>query len=303
MQTFFSAFTEPVQSLVFSLLLVAVYILLYLLLLALVPNETVLIEQLFILLFIVVFAQNVVDAFVVLYELIEVLQNFFIAILPIMSFMLLTIQTVFTAIAWNPIIILFVQVILFVSTKVLIPALALALVFDVCTRIYPLISFTKAAELIRSSILSIMIASVVALTSILTFSGLAFIQLNDALKSPIKKLIEQNIPLIGGLIVEGLSFFQKTQSTVSTFLGLSFLTIIWGAAFYPAIVLLLHALLFKTIGAMIEPFTNMRMSGLFDDVGKTLFVLCAVAFLLGFAIMFIVLLFIFFMQMSLGGRT
>lgn len=303
MQTFFSAFTEPLQSLIFSLLLVAVYILMYLLLLALIPNETVLIEQLFILLFIVVFAQNVVDAFVVLYELIEVLQNFFIAILPIMSFMLLTIQTVFTAVAWNPIIILFVQVILFVSTKVLIPALALALVFDVCTKIYPLISFTKAAELIRSSILSVMIASVVALTSILTFSGLAFIQLNDVLKSPIKKLIEQNIPLIGSLIVEGLSFFQKTQSTVSTFLGLSFLTIIWGAAFYPAVVLLLHALLFKTIGAIIEPLTNMRMSGLFDDVGKTLFVLCAVAFLLGFAIMFIVLLFIFFMQMSLGGKT
>ena len=250
-----------------------------------------------------VFAQNVVDAFVVLYELIEVLQNFFLAILPIMTFMLLTIQTVFTAVAWNPIILLFVQVILFVSTKVLIPALVLALVFDVCTRIYPAISFTKAAELIRSSILSIMIASVVALTSILTFSGLAFIQLNDALKSPIKKLIEQNIPLIGSLIVEGLSFFQKTQSTVSTFLGLSFLTIIWGAAFYPAIVLLLHALLFKLIGAIIEPFTNMRISGLFDDVGKTLFVLCAVAFLLGFAIMFIVLLFIFFTQMSMGGKT
>ncbi|WP_440496169.1 stage III sporulation protein AE [Solibacillus silvestris] len=303
METFFSIFTEPFQSLLFSIVLVAVYVLLYLLLLALVPSETAIIEQLFIILFIVVFAQNVVDAFVVLYELIALLQNFFLAILPIMTFMLLTIQTVFTAIAWNPIIILFIQIILFVSTKALIPGLVLALLFDICTKIYPAISFTKAAELIRSSILSIMIASVVALTSILTLSGIAFIQLNDALKSPIKKLIEQNIPLIGNLIVEGLSFFQKTQSTVSTFVGLSFLTIIWGAAFYPAIILMLHALLFKTIGAIIEPFTNMRMSSLFDDVGKSLFVLCAVAFLLGFAIMFIVLLFIFFMQMSTGGKT
>ena len=204
METFFSIFTEPFQSLLFSLLLVAIYILLYLLLIALVPSEAVLIEQLFILLFIVVFAQNVVDAFVVLYELIALLQNFFMAILPIMTFMLLTIQTVFTAIAWNPIIIIFVQIILFVSTNILIPALVLALVFDVCTKIYPAISFNKAADLIRSSILSVMIASVVALTSILTLSGIAFIQLNDALKSPIKKLIEQNIPLIGSLIVEGL---------------------------------------------------------------------------------------------------
>ena len=133
--------------------------------------------------------------------------------------------------------------------------------------------------------------------------GVALIQLNDAVKSPIKKLIEQNIPLVGGLIVEGLSFFQKTQSTVSSFVGLSFLTIVWSAAFYPAMVLLLHALLFKVMGAFVEPFSNMRISGLFDDVGKTLFVLCAVALLLGFAIIFIVLLCVVLMQMSMGGTS
>ena len=303
MEFFLSMFRDPIQSIVVSLLFIAFYILFYLLLLALVPHQSAIIEQLFIVIFIVLFAEKVVDAFVVLEELIGILQNFFLAMVPIVTLMLLTVQTVFTAVAWNPIILVIIQLLLFICTKLLIPTLILALFFDVCTRIYPAISFSKAAELLRSSVLSVILASVLALTSILTFTGVALIQLNDAVKSPIKKLIEQNIPLVGGLIVEGLSFFQKTQSTVSSFVGLSFLTIVWSAAFYPAMVLLLHALLFKVMGAFAEPFSNMRISGLFDDVGKTLFVLCAVALLLGFAIIFIVLLCVVLMQMSMGGTS
>ncbi|MEK4628270.1 MAG: stage III sporulation protein AE [Solibacillus sp.] len=301
MDFFLSMFSQPIDSLITSIIYAALYVLLYLLLLALIPQQSVLIEQLFILLFIVIFSEKVVDAFVVLTELILVMQNFFIAIIPVLTTMLIAVQSVFSVIAWNPIIIFLIQVILFVCTKLLIPTLILALILDVCTKIYPAISFSKAADLIRSSVLSVIIASVLGLTSILTFSGVAFFQLNDAVKSPIKKLIEQNIPLIGNLIVEGLSFFQKTQSTVSTFIGLSFLVIVWSAAFYPSVVLLLHALLFRVIGAMMEPFSNNRISSLFDDVGKTLFVLCAVALLLGFSIIFIVLLCVVLMQLSMGG--
>lgn len=301
MTLFLSMFSSPLSSLLTSILYAALYIGFYLLLLALLPHQTALIEQIFVFMFIVLFAEKVVDAFVVLYELINVLQQFFIAMLPIVSTLLLAVQTIFAVIAWNPIIIFIVQALLFMSTKIFIPTLVVAMFLDVCSKIYPAISFSKAAELLRTSVLSVILASVLMLTSILSFSGVAFFQLNDAVKSPIKKLIEQNIPLIGGLIVEGLSFFQKTQTTVSTFVGLGFLSIVFSAAFYPAIVLLLHALLFKVLGALVEPFTNSRLSSLFDDVGKTLFVLCAVALLLGFSIVFIVLLCVVLTQFSLGG--
>ncbi|AWE07936.1 stage III sporulation protein AE [Lysinibacillus sp. 2017] len=303
MDVFLSMFSEPINSLVTSFLYAALYILFYLLLIALIPQQSMIIEQLFIYIFIVIFAQKVIDAFVVLYELIQVLQHFYIAVIPVITLLLIAIQNIFTILAWNPIIIFLIQAILFISTKLLIPTLLCALFLDVCTKIYPAISFSKAAELLRTSVLSIILAAVIALTSILTFSGVAFFQLNEAVKSPIKKLIESNIPLIGNLIVEGLSFFQKTQSTVSSVVGLGFLTVVWTAAFYPAIVLLLHALLFKVIGAFVEPFSNTRMSSLFDDVGKTLLVLCAVALLLGFSIVFIVLLCIVFTQLSLGGSS
>ncbi|MEK4700302.1 stage III sporulation protein AE [Solibacillus sp. FSL R7-0668] len=303
MEDFLGLFATPLQSILSILLLSLLYVGVYLVFVALLPNEIVMIEQLFVLLFIVSFGQQVIDAFVVLYELISVLQSFFVAVIPILSMMLLTMQSVFTLLTWNPIVIFIIQFLLFVSTKLLIPSLIIALLLDISTKIFPTISFAKAADLIRSSVLSFIIAAIVALTSILTFSGAALIQINDAVKSPIKKLIEQNIPLIGNLIVEGLSFFQKSQSMVSSFIGVSFLAVVFSAAFAPAMMLLGHALTFKVIGAVIEPFTNTRMSALFDDVGKTLFVACAVSGLLGFAIVFIVLLCIFFAQMSVGGST
>lgn len=303
MDILYSMFSEPIQSIVSSIVIVAIYLLLYLLLIAVLPKETSLIEQLFVFVFIVTFAHQVVEAFVILFEIIRVLQSFFIALIPVLSLMLLAVQSVFSIIAWNPIVILIIQVLLYISTKLLIPTLIIAMLLDLSTKIFPAISFSKAADLLRTSVLSLIIASVVGLTSILTFSGAAFIQLNDAVKSPIKKLIEQNIPLVGGLVVEGLSFFQKSQTTVSTFVGITFLMLVFGAAFYPAIVLLLHAILFKVIGAIVEPFTNARISGLFDDVGKTLFVLCAIGGLLGFTIVFIVLLCIIMLQLSMGGSV
>ena len=178
MNLFLSMFSSPLSSLLTSILFAALYIGFYLLLLALLPHQTALIEQLFVFMFIALYAEKVVDAFVVLYELIYVLQQFFIAMLPIITTLLLAVQTIFAAVAWNPIIVFVVQALLFLSTKIFIPTLILALFLDVCTKIYPAISFSKAAELMRSSVLSIILASVLMLTSILSFSGVAFFRLN-----------------------------------------------------------------------------------------------------------------------------
>ncbi|MEK4229905.1 stage III sporulation protein AE [Solibacillus sp. FSL H8-0538] len=293
-------FAAPLSSALFAIVLAVLYVLLFLILQAFLPDEQKLLEQLFILIFIATFAERIVEAFVVMGQLITVLQGFFAALMPILSTMLLAVQAVFSLLAWNPIVLSVMQLLLFICTKVLIPALLIALFLDGATRILPAISFSKASDLLRASVLSMVIASVLALTAILSFSGIAFFQLNDAIKSPIKKLIEQNIPLIGGLIVEGFSLFNKYQSTATTIFGLSFLSAVWAAAFYPAGTLLIHALTFKLLGALTEPFTNGRISGLFDDVGKTLFVLCAIGFLLGFAIVFIVLICVIIIQLGVG---
>lgn len=297
-----SIFLAPLRASFLLMVIVCFYIGLYLLLLAMLPEEEPLLEQIFLLLLIITMAGQVLDAFVVMRELLVLFQQFFLLLMPILSMMLLSVQAVFTLIAWNPILLVFIQFLLFISHKVVLPALVCSIVLDCCTRLLPAMSFAKASDLIRQSVLSVMVASIFTLTAALSFTGAAFFQLNEAVKSPIKKLIEQNIPLIGSLVVEGFSLFQKSQSAVFSFAGFAFLVVVWSVAFYPAITLLLHALTFKLLGAITEPLTNGRISGLFDDIGKTLFVLCALAFLLGFVIIFIVILCVVILQFGAGKR-
>lgn len=57
---------------------------------------------------------------------------------------------------------------------------------------------------------------------------------------------------------------------------------------------------FKLLAAVIEPFTGSTISGLLDDVGKSLLLLCAVAILLGIAFVFIWLILIVIMQLGVG---
>lgn len=48
---------------------------------------------------------------------------------------------------------------------------------------------------------------------------------------------------------------------------------------------------------MIEPFADEDIAGILDDIGKTLFVLCAVSFLISFAFIYTSLLSIVFIKL------
>ena len=145
-------------------------------------------------------------------------------------------------------------------------------------------------------------ASILLLSSVLTFSSVAFFSIQDTLANPLKKVIEQNVPIIGSLLVEGMSLLKKFQSTATTVTGLTTITALLILSFYPAITLLIKAFTFKLAGALAEPFVNSRVSSVLDDIGNTLFMLCAIALLL--AIGFIVIWLILFFIVQIGtGRS
>ena len=125
------------------------YILLYLLLLALVPNETVISNNYFFY-YLLSYLRKCRDAFVVLYELIEVLQilyvfaNYVIHVIDDSNGIYHRMESHHHSIRSSDFI---------CEHKVLILALALALVFDVCTRIYHQSPY-KSCRTYCSSILS-----------------------------------------------------------------------------------------------------------------------------------------------------
>ena len=259
-------------------------------------------STLFIFLILIIVGQQVFDAFVLMKELSSIISAFFLAFIPLVSTVLVIMQSLISLVAWSPAVIFVLQLLVYCCDKLLIPSLFTALIFDICSRLYSQVTFLKVAELIRKTVFSIIAASILLLSSILTFSSVAFFSIQDTLANPLKKVIEQNVPIIGSLLVEGMSLLKKFQSTATTVTGFTTITALLILSFYPAVTLLIKAFTFKLAGAIAEPFVNGRISSVLDDIGNTLFMLCAISLLL--AIGFIVIWLILFFIVQIGtGRS
>ncbi|RHW38477.1 stage III sporulation protein AE [Lysinibacillus yapensis] len=300
MNEILSIFMDPLKVAGRSILLILTYTILFLMVEAFVPKFKKWADALFIIILVLTLGQTVMEAFELMGNLVNIASDFFLAITPILTSLLVVLNAVFSFIAWSPVILFIFEMLIILCKKILIPAITVALILDFCTRFIQDISFSKAADLIRGSVMALITASLIAMVTVLSFTGVAFFTIDQAIASPVKKVIEQTVPIVGHLIVEGFTIFHKYQSTATTVIGFSTMTAFWGASFYPAGRLLIHALTFKFIAAVVEPFTGSTVSGLLDDVGKSLLLLCAVAILLGIAFVFIWLILMVILQLGVG---
>ena len=300
MNEILSIFIDPLKNAGQSIILVLIYAILFLIIESFVPKFKKWGDTLFIVVLVLTLGQTVLDAFSIMVDIVNIASDFFLALTPILTSLLVVLNAVFSFIAWSPIILIVFEVLILICKNVLIPAITVALILDFCTRFMQEISFSKASDLIRSTVMTLITASLIAMVTILSFTGVAFFTIDQAIASPIKKVIEQTVPIVGSLIVEGFSIFQKYQSTATTVVGFGAMAAFWAAALYPAGRLLIHALTFKFLAAVVEPFSGGTISGLLDDVGKSLLLLCAVAILLGISFVFIWLILMIIMQLGVG---
>ncbi|RUL56938.1 MULTISPECIES: stage III sporulation protein AE [Lysinibacillus] len=300
MNEILNIFIDPLKLAGQSIILIMTYTIVFLILEAFVPAFKKWGDTLFVIVLVLTLGQTVMDAFSLMSQLVNIASDFFLAVTPILTSLLVVLNAVFSFIAWSPIVLFIFEMLMLLCKKILIPAVTVALVLDFCTRFIQDLSFSKASDLIRGTVMTLITASLLGMVTVLSFTGVAFFTIDQAIASPVKKVIEQTIPIVGSLIVEGFSIFHKYQSTATTIAGFSAMTAFWVAAFFPAGKLLIHALTFKFLAAIVEPFTGGTVSGLLDDVGKSLLLLCAVAILLGIAFVFIWLILMVIMQLGVG---
>lgn len=300
MDEILNIFIDPLRIAGRSIILIVTYTILFLILEAFVPQFKKWGDTLFVIVLVLTLGHTVMDAFSLMADIVNIAADFFLALTPILMSLLVVLNTVFSFIAWSPVIIAIFEFLIMLCKKVLIPGIIIAMILDFCTRFIQEMSFSKASDLIRGTVMTLITATLLLLVAFLSFTGVAFFTVDKAIASPVKKVIEQTIPIVGSLIVEGFSIFQKYQSTATTIAGFSAMTAFWLAAFYPAGKLLIHAMTFKILAAIVEPFSGGTISGLLDDVGKSLLVLCATAILLGIAFVLIWLILMIILQLGVG---
>ncbi len=210
----------------------------------------------------------------------------FISIYPILTASMIAAGGAFSMLNFQPAMLLFANGAIVLTEKVLIPLLTAALILDLVSRILPAVPFTKMADLIRTTLLGAVSAVVAAYSIFITVGGTMTWALTGLASEPIKELIRQNVPLIGSFMTESMGTIGRYSSGASVFAGGWLISAIWTVALIPSFKTLLTAFFYRWTAALIEPFANEDITGIMDDIGRTLFVLCAVSFLIAFAFIY-----------------
>ncbi len=226
------------------------------------------------------------EHFTFIQKLMHAVSAMFIGVYPIITAAILAAGGTFNLLNFQPAMLLFANGVVFFADRLLIPLLIMALLLDVSSRLLPDVSFTRLAELIRTTLLGTVSAIVAAYSIFITAGGTMSWALSGTMSEPIKELIQQNIPIIGSFMTESMSSIGRYSSGVSIFVGGWLMTTVWAVAIIPSLKTLLTALFYRWTAAIIEPFADKGITGLLDDIGKTLFVLCAISFLLAFAFIY-----------------
>lgn len=201
---------------------------------------------------------------------------------------------------FQPALLLFANGAVFFADRLLLPLVTAALLFDIVSRLNPLLSYSKLSDMLRTTLLAVVSSIVAAYSIFITAGGAVSWGISEATSEPLKELIRQNIPFIGSFVTDSMGALGRYSSNAGFMVGGWLLITLWGIAIMPVVQTLLLAFLYRWCAALIEPFSSSELSDVLDDIGRSLFVLCAITFLMIFAFVYTVLFFIVFIKLSMS---
>ena len=287
---------------IMPLLSIVVLVIIFYLLIQLIFNKNKWLDELLFYLLLVLCIPELFSIFESAKKLIEILNSVLVAAVPIITSILLLLQGPFTLLSWNPVTLIIVQVIIFLCKTLLIPALFLSIMLDIWSRGMPEMTFSKAAQFIRSFLIISASATMLILTGIMTISSGFVLFINNTITSPIKKTIEQSIPIVGSILVQAMSMIKRTQVISSSVIGATSIITFISVLALPLVLIILKALQFKLLSVISEPFLPSRVTEFFDDLSRSLFILCAVVAIV-FCSVVVLLVVLFSMMHFLGGKS
>lgn len=239
-------------------------------------EQTALLDNLFFFLVLFIILPDLLRIFEVVAQTVSILTSTLYSFIPVISSILFLLQGIIAIFAWNPFILIIVQLILFLTEHIFISAIVIALFLDIWTRGIPAIPLSKMAQFIRSFLLISIGVLMMVLTAVMTISGTLILTLNQSISSPLKRILEQSIPIVGSIIVQALSVMKKTQIVSSSAVGAGAILTFVAVMGTPLFFLLIKAILYRILSVISEPLMPSSITNLIEDISKNLLVLCGV---------------------------
>lgn len=288
-----------ISGLLYSFIVVIIIALLATVLNYLFPSFSEWTKQLLYIVIILVVLRPAFEQLLLIQQLMKSIAMLFVTSYPVLTAGMAISGNALSLLNFQPALLLFANGAVFFADRLLLPLVTAALLFDIVTRLNPLISYSKLSDMLRTTLLAVVSSIVAAYSIFITAGGAVSWGISEAASEPLKELIRQNIPFVGSFVTDSMGTLGRYSSGAGVMVGGWLLVTLWGIAILPVVQTLLLAFLYRWCAALIEPFTSSELSDVLDDIGRSLFVLCAITFLMIFAFVYTVLFFIVYVKLTM----
>ena len=219
------------------------------------------------------------QALVIFQQLLHLFIGIYTTMYPLLFTFFTALQSFLSLVSISPLFIAINSVYVLLLQRFLIPIIVTSLLLTISSYLYPAISFQRLAQLLRKSILVFLALFMLIYSSVLAVST-ALLRSTSTVGTTIRKLFEQNIPLVGSVFTEILGLVKQFQFVASSGVGLTALIISALALFTPVLSLFLYSVALSVSSAIVEPFMHATYAQLIEEFSKTLFMLTALTFIL-----------------------
>lgn len=218
-------------------------------------------------------------------ETVDLMVNFMEILLPILLTLLVLAGGTNTKLLFHPMILGAVNIIGLTVKNIIIPLIYFSFIVSVLSNLSQRVELRKLAELGRQMITFIISAGFTIFIGIITIYGLSTKMDGISIRTA-KFAVDQFVPIVGGFLSDTLETVIGSSAILKNGIGIIGLLILILLTIFPIIKISVLLLIYKIIGAIIEPIVSSNISNFFSDVSKTL--LMVLISMVSVAIMFFI---------------
>lgn len=202
-------------------------------------------------------------------ETVDLMVNFMEILLPILLTFLVLAGGPNTKLLFHPMILGVVNVIGLTVKNIIVPLIYFSFIVSVLSNLSQRVELRKLAELGRQIITFIISAGFTIFIGIITIYGLSTKMDGISIRTA-KFAVDQFVPIVGGFLSDTLETVIGSSAILKNGIGIIGLLILVLLTIFPIIKISILLLIYKIIGAIIEPIVSSNISNFFSDVSKTL---------------------------------
>jgi stage III sporulation protein AE len=218
-------------------------------------------------------------------DTVHLLVNFMEIILPILLTFLVLAGGPNTKVLFHPMIIGIVNIIGELIKNVIFPLIYFSFIISILSNISNRREFRKLSDLGRQIIIFIISAAFTVFIGIITIYGLST-KIDGISIRTAKFAIDTFVPIVGGFLSDAVETVIGSSAILKNGIGIIGLFVLIIVTIFPIIKIAALLLIYKIVGAVIEPIVSSNISNFFGDISKTL--LLVLISMVSVAIMFFI---------------